>query len=308
MNDPGGLWAPEIVKLAEFPDYPYDDNMEKPGVKPQDILNYPMDQQELDTDAYVPSSSHEEPQTFYTPLPEVALLANVLGTWNGFMYRNVSPTLPCRGMLSMTLRLSSVEGQTLHFQASSRSRLGDFTISGQCVRDAASNSLLFTMRREFASRHPTQYWNGQLDVARETITGTWGTDLDEAAHFGTFILKRTSPEDLRFRPAPATIIAKGARSLWLFAIFAVLSRVRRQSWSWSYFKERRNNRMKFMKLYIRNGHFGRPLNRQELTEFRDVRRTLTSADSRFYHSLANDQVRKTTNHGYSVNFPSLLLN
>ncbi|KAF8512136.1 hypothetical protein JB92DRAFT_3173674 [Gautieria morchelliformis] len=124
------------------------------------------------------------------------------------------------------------------------------------------------MKREFVSDHPSQYWHGQFDVATETITGTWGTDSEVSAHFGTFILKRTAPEALRFRPAPATIEANKARSLWVYAINAVKAQVRRQLWSWKHFKERRDKREEFITLYTRNSHLGRPLNVDELMSFR----------------------------------------
>jgi hypothetical protein len=56
----------------------------------------------------------------------------MLGTWDGLMYWKVLPTLPCRGMLSMTFRPSSMkEEHTLRFEGSSRSNLGDFRVSGK---------------------------------------------------------------------------------------------------------------------------------------------------------------------------------
>ncbi|KAF8483040.1 hypothetical protein JB92DRAFT_1665232 [Gautieria morchelliformis] len=173
-------------------------------------------------------------------------------------------------MLSMTLHLPKEEQtlrfdgssrsdlgkeQTLRFEGSSRSNLGKFRLYGRCSQDAAANSFHFTMKREFVSDHPSQYWHGQFDVATETITGTWGTDSEVSAHFGTFILKRTAPEALRFRPAPATIEANKARSLWVYAINAVKAQVRRQLWSWKHFKERRDKREEFITLYTRNSHY-----------------------------------------------------
>jgi Vacuolar sorting-associated protein 13, extended-chorein len=180
------------------------------------------------------------------------------------MYRKATSTLPVRGMLYMTLQFDSLEGETLRFHGSSRC---DFTISGQCNRVVVANSLNFTMTREFVSRHPTQYWNGMIDITAEATTGTWDTELDDEEQRGYFVLKSTAPEDLRFRPAPVTIDASKARSLWLFAISAALRRVRRQSWSWSYFKERKDNRELFLKWYVRHAHYGRPLDKTELTEF-----------------------------------------
>jgi hypothetical protein len=81
--------------------------------------------------------------------------------------------------------------------------------------------------------HPTQYWVGQFDIATEMIMGTWSADRNVPAHFGTFSLKRTAPEDLRFRPAPATIDieAQSTHSLWVFALKAVEAGVLREVWS-----------------------------------------------------------------------------
>ncbi|KAF8589615.1 hypothetical protein K439DRAFT_1521372 [Ramaria rubella] len=132
INDPTGLWAPEIVKAAEVPEYPYDDMLEEQNIEIKDLLHYPVDQQELDLDAYGPP-----PEVNSTlPISVPASLAVILGTWNRFMYR--------------------------------------------------------------------KYWDGELDIEKETIMGTWGKYFDCTMHHGTFVLKRTAPEDLRFHPAPVS--------------------------------------------------------------------------------------------------------
>jgi hypothetical protein len=271
--------------------------MESKDINIDDILNYPVDQRELDREAYNATFQGDpttDSATTVTPL---------FGPWNGFMYRKIVPTFPSRGMISMTLCPSSSEDQ--HFEGSSRSNLGDFTVSGKCSPGNTETTINISMKREFIEHHPTQYWEGQMDVNTETIMGTWGSHPDPTTHHGTFILKRTSPEDLCFRPAPVTFEIDKVHSLWKFALTAIAARVRRQTWSWSYFKERMDNRKRFIELYIRNGHFGCPLNSDELWEFRRVRQTLTSADSRYYHSLANYRVRRTINHGYVAPFLSL---
>ncbi|KAF8589617.1 hypothetical protein K439DRAFT_1332394 [Ramaria rubella] len=297
INDPTGLWAPEIVKAVEFPEYPYDDTLEEQNIKPEDILNYPMDQQELDLDAYGPPVEADDT----LPITVAAPFDAILGPWNGFLYRKVFPSLPSRGMISMTWRPSRVEDQVLHFKAFSRSNLGDFTITGQCSPSDTPGFIKLNLKREFVERHPTQYWDGELDIEKQTIMGTWGNDLDRTTHHGTFLLKRTAPEDLRFRPAPVILEDKDwkarSRALWTFAISAIRAQIHRQSWPWSYFKERRDNRNQFLKLYIRNSHFGCPLDGEELMDFRRVRQSLTAADSRYYHSLANFKIRRITNHG-----------
>jgi hypothetical protein len=42
---------------------------------------------------------------------------------------------------------------------------------------------------------------------------------------------------------------------------------------------------------------GRTLNEGELMKFRRMWRRLMAADIRFYHSLADDRIRETINHG-----------
>jgi hypothetical protein len=271
--------------------------MESKDINIGDILNYQADQRELDLEAY-DATFQGDPTT-----NSETILTPLLGPWNGFMYRKIVPTFPSRGMISVTLRPSSSEDQ--RFEGSSRSNLGDFTVSGKCSLGETEGTIDISMKREFVEHHPTQYWEGQMDMDTETIMGTWGFDPDSTTHHGTFILKRTAPEDLRFRPAPVTFDTDKVHSLWKFALTAIEARVRCLTWSWSYFKERRDNRKRFIELYIRNGYFGCPLSPDELWEFRRVRQTLTSADSRYYHSLANYQVRRTIDHGYIAPLLSL---
>ncbi|KAJ7779541.1 hypothetical protein B0H14DRAFT_2631247 [Mycena olivaceomarginata] len=64
-------------------------------------------------------------------------------------------------------------------------------------------------------------------------------------------------------------------------------------WSWSYFKERRDNRKRFIELYIRSTKFGPPMSDEEWEDLSRVKKTLTTSDSRFYHSLAEAQIRAT---------------
>jgi hypothetical protein len=218
----------------------------------------------------------------------------VLGLWNGFIYSGAVSTA---GMISMTLRPSTLEGQDLHFQASGRSNTSDFTVSGECSWGEAPNAINFTFKRSFPARLPTQYWYGQLNTDTDTMTGTCGHDADRATQRAIFILKRTAPEYLCFRPAPATFEANKARALWTYALSAIQYHVRRQSYSWPFFSERRDNRKRFIELYIRNTEYGCPLDRTEAAELARIRQTFTTADNRFYHSLAQYQIRIILGHG-----------
>jgi hypothetical protein len=280
------------VREKEFPEYPYDDSTEEKDVKFEDILNYPVNQEDLDFAAY-----DSRTQAGPTPHAEASSpLRAVLGLWNGFRYWDPSNTLPFGGMISMSLCPSTPEGKDQRFQASGRSNASDFTVSGECISADTDYAIKITFKRAFPARYPTEYWSGTVDTATGTITGTWGYDPDLDTHSASFILKRTAPEDLCFRPAPATFEANQIRALWSFARSAIRYQVRRKSWSWSFFSERRDNRKRFIDLYIRDTEFGCPLTQNEETELSRIRQTFTTADSRFYHSLAEYQIRRTTRH------------
>jgi hypothetical protein len=124
-----------------------------------------------------------------------------------------------------------------------------------------------------------------------------------------------------FFPAPAVLKVNKARALWGFAISAVRYTIRKEDWSWAFFKQRTANRKRFIELYIRSTRFGKPLttaeqvrnfyyfgwlhpitqvaldrtrpdkkvhyNTQTVHPLLTIVRSFTTADSRFYHSIGN---------------------
>ncbi|KAJ7122277.1 hypothetical protein C8R44DRAFT_735978 [Mycena epipterygia] len=147
----------------------------------------------------------------------------------------------------------------------------------------------------------TQYYAGTWNVSTDTIAGSLGDDQDPATHDGMFVFKRMPPENMCFVPAPVELESGKARALWGFAIAAVIQGVRRDRWAWSFFKERRDNRRRFIELYIRSGsgthQFGQWLTDLEEQDLARVRKSLTTQDSRFYHFLAEQRIRTITDHG-----------
>jgi hypothetical protein len=99
-----------------------------------------------------------------------------------------------------------------------------------------------------------------------------------------------------FFPAPVILEANKPRALWFFATSAVLYGIRRGTWSWSFFQQRAESRRRFIELYIRSTRFGRPLNRTEEDELGLIKKSFTTADSRFFHSIAENKIRVTTSH------------
>ncbi|KAF7376029.1 hypothetical protein MSAN_00017700 [Mycena sanguinolenta] len=290
MHDPSGIWDAKMVLAQEFPDYPYDDNLEAQDVDMQKVLNYPLGLEKLDFAAYA-TAPQPKPERSTDSRPASALKA-ILGSWNGFTYSPASSIVPSSGMISMDLLASG----TRRFQAaSSRSNMTDFTITGECTGES-SEVVKFTFRRTFPTRFSPQYFAGQWSRAQQSLTGTWGAEADPRTHDGIFIFKRIIPEYMCFFPAPAVLKANKPRALWTFAISAVRYAVRREQWSWGLFKERTENRKRFIELYIRSTQFGRPLSTAEQAELGLLKKSFTTADSRFYHSIAENQIRVITGH------------
>lgn len=63
-------------------------------------------------------------------------------------------------------------------------------------------------------------------------------------------------------------------------------------WSYSFFRQRRNDRKEWLRLYIKDR------NEEETARYLALRHSFSSADSRHYHSLAKIEKRKILNHGY----------
>ncbi|RVX68760.1 hypothetical protein B0A52_07646 [Exophiala mesophila] len=81
---------------------------------------------------------------------------------------------------------------------------------------------------------------------------------------------------------------------WLkFAGSAVLNKIhdRNRRWTWDYFRERRDNRLRYIELFKKKKK-EQPLTDQEAKELSDLEFKLTYEDLRFWRSLARSQLRK----------------
>ena len=199
-------------------------------------------------------------------------------------------------MTSMDFSLHQITDEELYFQASGRNNNVDFIVDGKCAPGNTDDTINMSLTRTFHGHNPTSYWHGQLDISSETITGTCGFVPDLLEHGFTFILKRTAPEYLRLRPPPEDFKDNRPRALWRYACTAIKDHVHRKSMSWKFFKDRRDNRILFIELYTRYNSHGRPLNYEEYLEFRRLQASFTTADNRFYLSLAQNQIRRLAKH------------
>ncbi|KAJ6458650.1 hypothetical protein C8R47DRAFT_995099, partial [Mycena vitilis] len=283
MHDPSSLWDPKLVLAQDDVEYPYDDSLETQDVDLSKILNYPLGTDRLDFDAYKPAVRPKKAAT--RPAPALRAL---LGTWNGFTYSE-------RG--TSFFRLSATGNVTFGASAQ-RANMSEFNISGEC--SAQNQDLVkLSFKQTFPARFPPLYFAGSWESSTESLSGTWGDESDPRTHNGVFIFKRSPPESLCFYPAPIVLEANRSKALWQFAIAAVRYGVRKGAWSWSFFEQRAGNRTRFVQLYIRKTRFGKPLSHREEEELGLLKKSFTTADSRFFHSMAENQIRITTDHDVS---------
>lgn len=147
---------------------------------------------------------------------------------------------------------------------------------GSCtLLDTDSYSVKFATRPE-GERNPTFHYSGQYKLSSLSVTGTCGRTEDVKAHNEFFLLKRTPSHVLRFRPSPSAFERNRYRSLWSYAIIATLCGVKRDRWSWSFFRERRDTRRKYIEL-SENFDYAEELPR--------CRQLLSYEDACFYNSL-----------------------
>ncbi|KAJ1960237.1 Vacuolar protein sorting-associated protein 13, partial [Dispira parvispora] len=97
---------------------------------------------------------------------------------------------------------------------------------------------------------------------------------------------------LKFRPPAHVKVSDNARQWLQFAIECVLSEVkeRRRRWTWDYFKERRNDRQRYMRLYRELQTNPNAL--EEKKELTALERKLSFQDIRFYRSRVEAMLRK----------------
>nr|GAT44916.1 predicted protein [Mycena chlorophos] len=298
LSDQDAFEKKLALEEIDFEEYPYEESLEEPLAEPRKILTYSFDQESLDVAAYDPPTLPLQIDCS-TVLPGVADLLS--HRWHGFIYgRDIR--YPNAGMISMTFTPTFFEGGVQHFTASDRANMSDFVVVGECrvSEDPTVMTISFTRT---VTRYPTAYFHGTWKIGSNTLSGTFGLTDDPSTDPGEFIFKQIDPENVCCMPAPVELRSGKGRALWSFAIFAVLSRIRRNNCSWAFLKERRDNRKRFIELYIRSEHatvsFGKPLDDgEEWTEFTRLKKGFTNADSRWYHSLAERQIRATIEHAY----------
>ena len=208
-------------------------------------------------------------------------------------------------MVSYQLNPNSLEEPTFS-STSHHPYFGTHVLTGSCSRDEHG---LISVEFQVQYDHSEEklLFSGRLEQDG-SLQGTRSVSYLSAAvgqvpvtlPVSFFILRRISPDVMRFRPSPldlAVDVAKGrAQTLWRFAIQCTLHKLRKERWSWSYFQERRDVR----KRYIRLNMLTSPMNDTETDivskGLRECRTNLTRSEIVFYDSIVAHLLATRTRH------------
>lgn len=199
-------------------------------------------------------------------------------------------------MINLDLRPKSTDGSGERFETSGRFDSFQYAIAGHCTFSDVPNCVDVDFKMSFPARLRPKYFSGRFDPETGELSGAWGYDEDPTMHEYMFLFKRVPETLLCFRPAPEAFNVNRSRALWSYALSAILYHVGRRAWSSTFFRQRADIRRRFNELLIRNDHYGPPLDGEEEWELLELRNKLTSADSRFYHSLVAFNARRITGH------------
>ncbi|KAI0259999.1 hypothetical protein BC834DRAFT_903029, partial [Gloeopeniophorella convolvens] len=105
------------------------------------------------------------------------------------------------------------------------------------------------------------------------------------------------PRHLLYYPSLAQLEKARARSLWTFAINAVMHDNRRERWAWSYFAQRRDARQTFKSLVGRSVYLAGPTSSEENDTLMKAARRLLPEDACFYASQLHYMRATSCLHG-----------
>ncbi|KAJ7887405.1 hypothetical protein B0H13DRAFT_1888811 [Mycena leptocephala] len=186
------------------------------------------------------------------------------GLWTG-TYSYGEETMIRDGVVSAHL-YSYDEAQNV-FAGSGRDGIGSFEISGNIT--AADSPC------------EQQIWFKKIeDSGRMTaMTGEWGPWVDDPLEFrayGTFKMDRTPAIVARHRPSVAEFKNNAARARWKLALNVVEEQIRQKLLSWNHYRQRRDDRKKFVDAYVHAVSGTNP---------RRYRRTWTKGDGTRYDAF-----------------------
>ncbi len=173
-----------------------------------------------------------------------------LGTWNGYSYDGEGVYLGTHSM--MTFILVPTEGEH-DFKADVWSLQGRQRITGTWFKSEddvmqikfkmsfSDEGFAWTSISYAGSIWASVFFDGRFDPERDALTGVWGQSAEVENVKGKMEFRRIQPRHLTVYPSIKELRNNKPRALWRFAIAAARNDIRRGSWAWSYFSERRRN-------------------------------------------------------------------
>ncbi|TBU26461.1 hypothetical protein BD311DRAFT_779599 [Dichomitus squalens] len=296
-----GLWSRNV----EFPNVVYNDDGEAQDINSDDILNYP-----LDNDDWFDPTGYDAPRFSPTEKDMTSKwpLRALLGSWSGFMSKG--NLYPCQPMLS--IQIHAVD--SIRFEATSRTANGTaYHLQGRYISEV-DGRICYTFVIKYATRFAPLYFRGYLHDKDRTFSGTWGTSPEAAnseskiikrqgdnhsslvvgSTADRFVFKRLPAAYMCCRPDPIEFQINRPRALWRYATTIVRELVSMRRFSWTYFERRRDDRKRYIELLIRLNYA--ELVEEELMELARIRKTLTTADARLYETRYQYELRTTAIH------------
>jgi hypothetical protein len=216
-----------------------------------------------------------------------------LGHWHGYFYE-VDGIRETDGTDSMvTMVLEPAEGEH-ELKANAWSNRGRHTVTGSWS-EVKEDMLQIKLKMTFA----TAFWDpiffdGHFDPKRDALIGCFRYISDDPdTSSGKMEFRRIPPCYLAVYPSIKDFSQNKPRALWKFAIGALRNDIRRDSWSWSFFSQRQDDRESVISLTTRSLFFGKPPDRKENAKLCTAVQRLTPADACFYSSKI-DRIRAHT--------------
>ncbi|KZV91124.1 hypothetical protein EXIGLDRAFT_676374 [Exidia glandulosa HHB12029] len=260
-----------------------------------------------------PSVPHYFYDSFIAEEADLSDHSTLEGLWIGRHYYGDLDDDYHDGML--VVRIVLVDGK---ITGEGKDALGKFTIEGKAtsVDDAAKPNVRMHIEfdttslylSEFYLKKPVRRYIGDVefkDGAFIKISGKWSTkedDSDESDENGDFVLERSLAIVARHRPA----VLDTAQARWNFLATVVLEQVRRRRWSWTYFRTRREDRIRVIeasqRFYVlQEPHwYLRKYPPGDETDWEAVRQEvecrLVVEDIAFYRWVAQQRLRSETVH------------
>lgn len=171
---------------------------------------------------------------------------------------------------------------------------GPYVLSGRCSQDE-DGTIQVNFQAVYENDETSIFFVAHLDE-HGSLVGyrSWSDNVSEENYDDRLIFRRAPPEIMCHRPSPVALVATKYRSLWVFAIEATLQAVRKQLWSWPYFRERRAVRKGYIHLSIQ-ANIGR-LPVDQNTEFLKYRKALSPSESIFYRSIRQRFIETVPGH------------